>query len=126
MRRSWRLAWILEAVTAPDGSPIELYLRLPLRLAEAMLETARNHLRPNGFAVIERYPPGWVATCAEQIIERDGVRFTLRNPSRDSEGVLSASMVYEFDGKRFEQHFRAREFDEALLAGFGHAYHLIP
>lgn len=93
---------------------------------KAILSTARKHLRPNGFAVIERYPPGWVATCEEQTTERDGVRFTLRDLSRDAGGILSATMVYEFDGRRCEQHFQAREFDEALLADFGHAYHLIP
>jgi SAM-dependent methyltransferase len=91
----------------------------------AMLQTVRNHLRPNGFAVIERYRPGWVATCAEGTSERDGIRFTLQDLSRGEE-TLRATMVYEFDGKRFEQRFQAREFDEALLADFGHAYHLLP
>ena len=95
-------------------------------IVKRLLTTARNHLRPNGFAVIERYPPGWVATCAEKTTEQDGVRFILRDTARDAEGVLSATMMYEFDGKRFEQSFQAREFDEALLADFGHAYHLIP
>jgi SAM-dependent methyltransferase len=93
---------------------------------KAMLETAQYHLRPNGFCVIERYPPGWVATCAERTTERDGVRFTLRDLSRDAGGVLTATMVYEFDGGRFEQRFQAREFDETLLAGFGGACHLLP
>jgi len=95
-------------------------------IVKAILSTARNHLRPNGFAVIERYPPGWVATCAEKTTEHDGIRFTLQQLSRDTGGVLSATMVYEFDGQRFEQRFQAREFDEALLTDFGHAYHLLP
>jgi SAM-dependent methyltransferase len=92
----------------------------------AMLRTVQNHLRPNGFAVIERYRPGWVATCTANTTERDGIRYTLQSLSRDREGVLSATMVYEFDGKRFEQPFQAREFDEeALLAGARYRYHLI-
>lgn len=95
-------------------------------MVAAMLETVRKHLRPNGFAVIERYPPGWVASCSERTTERDGVRYTLRDLSRDAEGVLTATMVYEFDGRRFEQLFQARDFDETLLAGFGRTYHLIP
>ena len=92
----------------------------------AMLETVRKHLHPNGFVVIERYPPGWVASCTERTTEHDGVRFTLQDLSRDEDGVLSATMVYEFDGRRFEQRFQAREFDENLLAGLGRTCHLIP
>lgn len=43
----------------------------------ALLRTVRIHLRGNRFAVIERYPRGWVATCTERTTERDGVRFHL-------------------------------------------------
>lgn len=84
----------------------------------ALLRTVRVHLRAGGFAVIERYPPGWVATCTERSVERDGVRFHLRDIERTDDGVLSAKMIYEFDGKRLEQPFRAREFDESLIAAW--------
>ncbi|MGP3966317.1 class I SAM-dependent methyltransferase [Streptomyces sp. 6N223] len=85
----------------------------------AALRTARRHLRDEGLVVAERYPPGWVATCAESSRERDGVRFTLTGVQR-RDGVLTATVRYEFDGLAADQRFSARDAgDERLdeLAG---------
>lgn len=81
----------------------------------AVLGTVRRHVRDDGFAVVERHPPGWVAGCAESATESDGVRYTLGDLER-VDGVLTATVRYEFDGHRFEQRFSVRDTDDDRLA----------
>lgn len=87
---------------------------------DAALATVRRHLASDGFAVVERYPPGWVDTCTESVRHRDGVRYTLHHLAREG-GVLTATMRYEFNGVRAEQRFSTREVDDARLAEFADA-----
>ena len=83
--------------------------------AAAILASARRHLEDTGMLVVERYPPGWVASCADVTREADGVRYVLTVLDRTA-GVLTATIRYEFDGTAVEQTFTARDLDDARLA----------
>lgn len=84
------------------------------------LQVVRDHLRDDGFAIVERHPPGWVDSCTEFVDEAAGVRFTLLDLAR-ADGVLTATIRYEFDGLRAEQRFSAREVDDERLAALAAA-----
>jgi SAM-dependent methyltransferase len=79
------------------------------------LRTVRRHMREDGFAVVERHRPGWVATCAPSSREVDGVRYVLGDLVRAGE-VLTATIRYEFDGLAAEQRFSVRDVDDRRLA----------
>jgi SAM-dependent methyltransferase len=81
----------------------------------SVLRVVRRHTRDTGLAIVERYRPGWVATCTENTRDADGVRFTLTELDRAGD-VLTATMRYEFDGQRAEQRFSTRDVDDARLA----------
>jgi SAM-dependent methyltransferase len=83
-------------------------------LVDGVLRTVRRHLGEDGIAVVERHPPGWVATCTESSREADGVRYTLTDLERAGD-VLTATIRYEFDGLRAEQRFSVRDLDDERL-----------
>jgi SAM-dependent methyltransferase len=80
-----------------------------------VLRTVRRHLADDGFAVVERHPPGWAATCRESSREVGGVRYTLGDLHRAG-GVLTATIRYEFDGLAAEQRFSVRDVHDDRLA----------
>jgi SAM-dependent methyltransferase len=80
-----------------------------------VLGTVRRHLRDDGFAVVERHPPGWAVTAQEAAGERDGVRFVLTDLDRAGD-VLTATVRYELDGGSAEQRFSVRDTDDARLS----------
>jgi SAM-dependent methyltransferase len=80
----------------------------------ASLGTARRHLATSGFVLVERHAPGWATGEGTTTRELDGVRMTLHRHDL-VDGVLSASMEYEFDGLRAVQRFSARDVDDARL-----------
>ena len=80
---------------------------------EAVLRTARRHAR--GPVIVERHPPGWASSCTESVSETGGVRYTLRDLQR-ADGVLTATIRYEFDAHQVEQRFSVRDTDDARLA----------
>lgn len=82
---------------------------------EAVLATVQRHLAGDGFAVVERYPPGWVPTCTGYTRTGEGVRYTLHDLVREG-GVLTATMRYEFNGVHAEQRFSTRDVDDRRLA----------
>ena len=80
-----------------------------------VLGVVRRHLRDDGFAVVERHPPGWAATVQAVARERDGIRFVLTDLDRAGD-VLTATVRYEFDGGSAEQRFSVRDLDDARLS----------
>jgi SAM-dependent methyltransferase len=84
-------------------------------LVDTMLATVRRHVRDDGFAVVERHPPGWAATCTESTRDIDGVRYTLGDLQRPND-VLTATIRYEFDGLSTEQRFSVRDVNDDRLA----------
>jgi len=84
-------------------------------LVDAVLKTVRRHVAEDGFAIVERHPPGWAFTVTESSKEIDGVRYTLCDLVRDGD-VLTATIRYEFDGLSSEQRFSVRDLDDDRLA----------
>lgn len=84
-------------------------------LVAGYLDTVSRHLKPAGFAIIERYQPGWVTTCTDGTARRDGITYSLQVLDR-TQDVLTAAMRYEVDGDAAEQRFSARDVDDATLA----------
>lgn len=82
---------------------------------DTILATVRRHMREDGFAVVERYPPGWAATCTESTTDIDGVQYTLSDLERSND-VLTATIRYQFDGLSAEQRFSVRDIDNDRLA----------
>jgi SAM-dependent methyltransferase len=82
---------------------------------DGVLRAVRRHLREDGLAVVERHPPGWVATCTESSREAGGIRYILTDLDRAGD-VLTATIRYEFDGLSAQQRFSVRDLDDARLA----------
>jgi SAM-dependent methyltransferase len=88
-----------------------------------VLTVVRRHLRDDGFAVVERHPPGWATTVEPAGHERDGIRYILKDLDR-ARGTLTATVRYEFDGRAAEQRFSVTDVDDTLLATRAAAAHL--
>src|SRR5690606_38007530 len=83
---------------------------------DTVLRVVRCHLAGDGVAVVERHPPGWAATCAENDRTVGGVRILLRDLVREG-GVLTATVRYELEGEAAEQRFSVVDVDDERLAG---------
>lgn len=82
---------------------------------DAFLATIRRHLSETGFAVVERYPPGWVPLFAETTQEIDGIRYTLFDVVHDDDTV-TVTMRYEFDGQAADQRISFIDMRDDRLA----------
>ena len=87
---------------------------------DTVLRVVRCHLAGDGVAVVERHPPGWAATCAENDRTVGGVRILLRDLVREG-GVLTATVRYELEGEAAEQRFSVVDVDDERLAGLAAA-----
>jgi SAM-dependent methyltransferase len=91
----------------------------------AMLATARRHTASGGSVVIQRHRPEWFDTLTPSGVERDGIRFTIGSVHRDGP-LLTATIQYQVDGRRWAHTFTARRLSDDNLAtvlrdaGFGH------
>ena len=83
---------------------------------EEFLATAGRHLEPGGCLLVERHEPGWVDTVTSSVRERDGVRMAIAEIDRPEPGVVSATMIYDVGGHRYEQRFTVYDVDDARLA----------
>lgn len=117
---------LAEVATVDLGRPFDAVLLMShlvnstdADFVAAALRAVRRHLE-GGFAVIERLP-SWVFGTAERVTENDGVTTTLRGHGLTDDGVLTASVTYEFDGLRAEQRFSARDVDDNRLAALATA-----
>jgi SAM-dependent methyltransferase len=79
-----------------------------------VLGVVRRHLRDDGFAVVERHPPGWATSVQTVTKESDGIGYALTVLDR-ADDVLTATVRYEFDGHAAEQRFTVRDLDDARL-----------
>lgn len=81
--------------TARDGSPVELYARMP---SFGEPELIHVHVAPDGVVLIQRYDPEWAANPRPTNAERDGIRISVLDPRRDGR-TLTATAEYEVDGQ---------------------------
>jgi spermidine synthase len=111
---------------APDGSPVDLYLRYPCvllmsnlvnvtdgRLRTAFLQTCARHVAPDGIVVIERHEPDWDPKPGTRT-DRGGVAFVLEEV-RVEPPLVAATVWYEADGRTWRHPFVARLLDDAEL-----------
>lgn len=91
-------------VNVPDGEVLA-----------ALLATCSRHVRPDGCVVIERHPVGWFDRVRESDVERDGVRYLLRDVSRPGPDLLAATVEYHLGGHHWSQSFVTRRLDDVRL-----------
>jgi SAM-dependent methyltransferase len=85
-------------------------------LGGAFLAVAARHVSHDGCVIVQRYPPGWVDTVVPSNRDRPGITSSIGNIERSQPGTMRATMVYEFEGRRYEQGFTAHDVDDARLA----------
>lgn len=113
------LADIVELDLAPRRWPVVLLASHLINdeNGERFLQTAADHVEPDGCILVQRHEPGWIDTVTESTSRRPGLTIDMRNIQHSSPGVLTATMVYEVGADRFEQTFTAYEMaDERLRA----------
>jgi SAM-dependent methyltransferase len=96
----------------------------PLR--DAVLDTCRRHVDPDGLVLLESYPPGldWPAAVGRRSM-LGPVGITVVRAEVDGHR-LDATMRYDVDGRTWSQHFRAVLLEEddivEALEGAGLAF----
>jgi SAM-dependent methyltransferase len=91
-------------------------------LRQAWLRTCRRHLTGDGYLVLQRHSMAWFdqATPNERMV--DGIMYRLADVTRPSPDLLSVSMEYERDDRRWSHsytHFRMN--DDQLTANLADA-----
>ena len=86
-----------------------------------LLASAAAHVAPDGMILVQRHEPGWIDRVGPYTSERPGLTISMVNISRPAAGVMSATMVFDIDGHRFEQRFTAEERDDDAIAGLAMA-----
>jgi SAM-dependent methyltransferase len=83
------------------------------------LQTAARHVAPEGRVLVEWHPPEWFDGLVAGESTQGGIDdLTVTLEVQDlTEGLLSARVVYERDGKAWAQPFRARRLTHSDLAG---------
>lgn len=82
---------------------------------EAFLATCARHVHADGCVVIERHQPAWFDTATEGAAVQDGVEIRLRDISRPGPNLLSATVEYRIDDRRWTQSFTAERVNDATL-----------
>jgi SAM-dependent methyltransferase len=85
-------------------------------LGPSFLAAGARHLEPRGCLLVQRHEPGWIDAVEDSTRHLDGLTATIRVVDRPRPGVVTAAMVYELEGSRFEQPFTAYEVDNDRLA----------
>jgi SAM-dependent methyltransferase len=83
---------------------------------QALLATCERHVADDGVVLIEHHRADWAETAAEGSREVDGVVLSLTELRRHPPFV-TATMVYQIDGRIFRQPFTARVLSADELAG---------
>jgi SAM-dependent methyltransferase len=90
-------------------------LNTPDGLARQFLAAAERHLEPGGLALVEVYPPAtdWVASVGRRSVLGDVGITIVRATVRETR--LEAAVVYDVDGRSWEQAFEADMLDEPAI-----------
>jgi len=83
-------------------------------LRQSFLAACARHLAPDGKVLIERHPPGW-APREGDLGSRGDLRLSLSGVPVEG-SLVSATVVYQAEGTRWEHPFTARVLDDAELA----------
>lgn len=80
-----------------------------------LLDACCRHVAPDGCVIVQREPRGWHETAAPRTWERDGVRYRMRDVERPGDGLVSATIDYEVDGRRWSHSFTSRRLGDEEL-----------
>lgn len=84
-------------------------------LGPDFLAAAARHLGDDGSILVQRHEPGWIDGVEPSTRTIGEVTATIRIDDRPAPDVLTATMVYDLRGHRFEQPFTAYEVDDDRL-----------
>lgn len=82
----------------------------------SFLARAALHAERGGLVLIQRHEPGWVDRVEPSSSRQPGLTIDITRITRPRPGVMSATMIFEIDGERFEQDFTAYEVDDDRLS----------
>jgi SAM-dependent methyltransferase len=82
----------------------------------ALLATCRRHVSDGGCVIIQQHPPEWFATAHESERVVAGVTLRMRDVSRPAPDLVSGTVEYVADDRRWTQTFTAMQLSEPLLA----------
>jgi SAM-dependent methyltransferase len=82
---------------------------------DAFVSACARHVNPDGCVVVERHVPAWFDTATDTAVDHDGICYRLRDVSRPSPDLLSATVQYTIDGRVWTQAFTAQRIDDDAL-----------
>jgi SAM-dependent methyltransferase len=85
------------------------------RLA-AFLTTCARHVSAAGCVLIERHPVGWFDEVAPTDRQAGEIRYLLYDIERDGPDLVSATVEYRVDTRRWTHEFVTRRLDDTRLA----------
>jgi SAM-dependent methyltransferase len=80
------------------------------------LTACREHVRDDGYVLIQRHEPAWFDEAAEGERTSGGITFRLRDVTRPGPGLLAATVEYQVGERVWTQSFTAERLDDDLLA----------
>jgi SAM-dependent methyltransferase len=83
----------------------------PPDLRRAFLATCRRHVDAAGVVVFQQHAPDWFDAAAESDVERDGIRYLLRDVER-SPGTVRAVVEYRVGDRIWTHSFTAYRIDD--------------
>jgi len=84
-------------------------------LLATFLACCARHVAADGCVVIERFPERWFGDVTENVTERDGIAFRLRDVSRPGPDLVAATVEYRIGEREWSQSFVTRRLDDARL-----------
>ena len=85
-------------------------------LRRRFLAACREHLRGDGWVLVQRHEPRWFDEAAEGERTSGGITFRLRGLTRPGPGRLSATVEYQVGEQVWTQSFTAERLDDQQLA----------
>ena len=81
----------------------------------ALLRACARHVGPGGQVLVERRNPRWFDVVEETTVEQDGVVYAVTVIERPAPAVVTATITYTVDDRRWSQTFTTRRVDDDLL-----------
>jgi SAM-dependent methyltransferase len=80
------------------------------------LDACRRHVADDGCVIVQQHSPEWFAAAKDSDVTRDGVIYRLRDVSRPTPDLVSATVEYVVGDRRWTQTFTSKRLDEAALS----------
>jgi len=80
------------------------------------LDACRRHVADDGCVIVQQHSPEWFAAAKDSEVTRDGVIYRLRDVSRPTPDLVSATVEYVVGDRCWTQTFTTERLDDAGLA----------